>query len=106
MYYAFLNFTGLVKLTETNQIVLMVALSIGCTIVGFIADSMLRSNGFGPFGNSLMLIVGFAASAIAFNTYAPLYRLWTPINFIAAVGIGPLLLLVMMAFAKKAFARI
>lgn len=106
MYNEFLQLTGLIKISETNQIVLMIALSIGCTILGFVTDNLLRSSGFGPVGNTLLLLIGFAASAMLFNKYAPLYRMATPVNFIMTIGIAPLMLLLVMAFAKRLVARV
>jgi hypothetical protein len=106
MYNSFLKFTGLIYLSETNQIVLLVALGVACSIIGLVTDNMLRSSGFGPVGNGLIVLIGFAGCAILFNNYASVYKLATMTNFVATVAIGPLVLLIILAFLKRGMARV
>lgn len=105
MYEQFLKLTGLANMNETNQIVMIIALLIISTILGFMTDSLLRSSGFGPIGNALIMVIGFTGGAILYTIYWRVYRHQYPYLPIAAPLGGAFTALVVLMGLKAIFKR-
>lgn len=105
MYAQFLKLTGLIDMSSTNQIILVSLVLIIMTILGFLSDHLMRTAGFGPIGNIVLLLLGLIGGAIAYTLYLKVYRHQYPYLSIAMPIVASFGALFIMAVLKAVFRR-
>ncbi len=71
---------------------------------GSIMDAIMSDDGFGPFGNMILIAIGFFAAIFVANVYGVAMR---NLTFAMATGLsGAFLTLSVLALIKAALARI
>ena len=86
---------------STDQWMLSLAfISLLSYICGSIADRIMLSAGFGPMGNSILLLFGAYAGMYAYNVYG--FQLnWYPLRTLAVILGSAVIMLITLSAVKR-----
>lgn len=71
--------TGLVKMNQTNLLILVTLVFFSCVIMGWLSDTLLGSLGFGAIVNTLLLFLWLAAGIAVYTTFIKQIRMEAPV---------------------------
>ena len=83
-------------------LLLTLFVAVAFFIAGFVADAVLKNDGFGPYWNGVLALVGMMLGSQLRSSYFPLHSPYDPLLTLSFVfGVCVAFLLVLAAFRNK-----